>query len=145
MRAGVQDAMINDGIFGMSRHKEDLCAWPANRNLAGDLASTDGRHDDVGQQQIDVPGVRLAKLRDRWAVRGDQNGIAAACEDGMGQVANLFVVFDQQNGFGATNHSGRAIGAHHFHGAIVNPGQVNFECGSVARLAVNPRYGRHSA
>ena len=53
--------MMNNGVRCVSGHEKDFCLWAKRGNLLGEMVATRSGHDDVGQQQVNLAGMILAK------------------------------------------------------------------------------------
>ena len=57
--AFVQDALMDDGILGVGGGKKNLGAGLECSDTIGQLFTAHMRHDDIGEQQINVADVSL--------------------------------------------------------------------------------------
>jgi hypothetical protein len=58
--AGVQDAMVDDGVVRIARDVQHLHFWTHFDQAFGEFASAHLLQHDIGKQQIDFPGMALA-------------------------------------------------------------------------------------
>ena len=54
----VERAVVANRIFGVARHVEDLHLGTQRAELVGEFTPVHAGHDDVGQEQMDGPGIR---------------------------------------------------------------------------------------
>ena len=64
-----------------------------------DLLAEHVRHDDVGDQQVDLARVAAGDAEGLRAARGGDHLVAVAGEDPLGYLAQRFLVLDDQDGF----------------------------------------------
>src|SRR5579863_2151998 len=111
--------------------------WVLSDQLLHQLAAAHGGHDHIGQDQLDGKSGSGDGQRMFW-ILSDDHFVAVGSQNGVGQVANRFFVFHQQNclgaflRFGFQAHRGRNFDRR-FHTR-----QIDFEGRAKPRLAVHP-------
>src|SRR6267378_7478477 len=99
--AVVINAVADDRVVGIPGNQQDTGIGPGLADVVHQAASADVGHDDVGNQQVDLPAEAVGDFNGLFAVAGLQDLIAAADEVFGGGVAKIVFVIHQQNGFGA--------------------------------------------
>src|SRR5882724_9192668 len=129
--------MAHDAVVGVSRHAQHAHVWTRRAEPLGQLRAAHLRHDDVGQEQVNRPGVLLA---DEERLAGDarlDDVVAILAQNAAGHDPDLIVVLDQQDGLAAPPRAGHHIGADGVECRIYAR-EVDLERGAPARLAVHP-------
>ena len=100
-----------------------------------------GRHDDVGDHQVDL-ALALEDLERRLAILGDQHGIAVAGQRALGDGADHHLVLDEQDGAGAPELAGLLLRlglGRRLAGLGAVDRQIDGEAGALARPAIRRR------
>ena len=95
----LQHPVPHDGVIGIPGHEKHAQRRSSRLQLSRELASAHPRHDDIGQQQIDMRAMLLAiHQRERGGSVGRfEDGVAVALEQLPRDGANRGFVLDQQN------------------------------------------------
>ena len=96
--AGVQHTVVHHGILGVPGEEHGFGLGTGRLNPVGQLPAAHVGHYHVGEQQVDVPGVRLADLNRFRAAGRRQNGIAKLLQNPHGEFAHRLFVFHYQDG-----------------------------------------------
>jgi hypothetical protein len=106
--AGVEPAMMHNGVFGIGRREKDLelRAWLLRLDRGLTAVHAPG-HDHVGEQQIDALGTIDDRQR-LGAVAGGQRVVAETADLRHDVFADRRVVLDNQDGFVAAFDFGDA-------------------------------------
>ena len=133
-RQVMSHAVANDVVVRIPRHEQHPRFGACHDHPLGQLAPAHLGHHDVGEQQVDGPGVALADQQRLAAMRGRQHLEAGAPKEAGCQLAHRSLVFDQEDGLGAGR--GPLAGRMFDHGlALGEARQVHVEGRAPARLA----------
>src|SRR5439155_9296449 len=66
----IQHPVVANYVLGVARHVEHSSFWPKRGNALRQFAPVHDRHDDVGQQQVNRPGIRIGDPDGSSAVSG---------------------------------------------------------------------------
>src|SRR5262249_47800876 len=96
-QAGIQLALVNDYVFGISRHIDDAEIGALPRKQFGELTSVHLRHDDIGQKKVDASIVSARYLESLVRPGGLQNDVTVELKDLAGELSNAIFILDQQD------------------------------------------------
>src|SRR5438477_6010210 len=135
-----QHAVVADDVLRVPGHVQHSRFGAKRGNTLRQLAPVHYWHDHVGQEQVNGAGVTVGGPNSGGAVRGFEHVIALILQCETRQAAELGFVLHNQNsfvslpGFRRCNHR---LSRERCYGRV-DARQINLECRSLARLAVDP-------
>jgi len=97
----IDNFVVEDGLTGVAGDEKQSGLGMQRRQFLGQLASTDVRHHDIGDGQIDYGAVTVGDGHGVQAVSGLEDGVAAKAEKLGGCAAQSFFILHQKHGFSA--------------------------------------------
>ncbi len=134
----VEHAVVHDGIVSVTRHEEHLHLRTMHCQALDELATAHLWHDHVGHHQMNRAGESLTKQQRLPGVLGVYHLVAILLQDIAGQYANLFFVFDEQDGLRPAMHGRYRESFGNDLGRITRSRQIDLECRTSTKLAVEP-------
>src|ERR1017187_9647895 len=96
-----QDAMLEDGVVGVSRHEKNARAVTGLRETPFDLASAHLRHHDVGEDEVDLAFVipcEIEGLKPRFRA---EDRVSEHLQNAAPEAADPVVVLDHEDRLGS--------------------------------------------
>ena len=126
------------GVLGVPGEKQNPGLGTARQNVVRQLPAAHVGHHHVGEQHIDVAGMRPADLQGFRPARGRQNGVAELPQNPHREVADRLFVLHHQNGFAAALPGCRGVPSGRFRQRFGNAREIQLEGGPLPRFAINP-------
>src|SRR5260370_14168206 len=96
--AGIERAIVTNGIFGVTRHVEYPDTWEQLGDVGGQFAAIHPRHNDIGEQEIDGSPVAVHDLQSSGAVFGFEDLVALRFQILAGETAGIGFIFHEEDG-----------------------------------------------
>ena len=138
MDSRVQAPVMDNRVFGVAGHEQNLEIGPFADRLIGKLAAVDAtRHHDVSQQKIHSL-IAVENLKRQCAVARFQNPVAEFAQYVFGVFPQFIVVFDDEDGLYADRPGDVARLVRSWLIVVAQtPGKVDLDRRAHARFAVD--------
>ena len=137
MHAGVEHAIVHDGVLGEAGHVQDPQTGTECPRLLRKLASVDVGHDDIGQHQVDARAVDEMG-HGIFGVSGFEHRVAEVAQAGRREGQHIGIVLDEQDAFHSLELCGdRCLRRRPLGLAAVVAGEIDLDRRALPRLRVD--------
>ena len=99
MNVFFQDPVMGNDVFRVSRRVEDSQPGVHRRQVFRHFPTVHTRHDDVGNEKVNVSLVTLRHIQCDWAVRRRKHDVAELFEQRLGEREHAGVVLHEEDRF----------------------------------------------
>ena len=130
--------MVGHGVLRVAGKVEHFHSRPGRKQGVRQLRAAHARHHNIGQEQRNVAGVCLAGFNRLGAGGRSQDPVADALQHPDGELANRFLVFDDENGLAAESSGWIRLSGRRIIRRVCDSWKIQLEGGALARFAVHP-------